>query len=239
MSCTAELGEGRETRVGGRLGLRLRAAARVATASFGSRLRGAGAPLGIKAGKAVVMPLLLVALAAGTAFAGGKDDARGFVISITLLPLALFPLGLAWNLLALMIAPIRSEDLALDINEHRWKTLFLGLANIVALLVLFGAFEKRVPLLAGLVFLTFISLALAGAHGAARAVGETLLERAGVISGSPLKALAIGWFVVVYVSCVPVIGWFIGAVWLLRGVGGVILQVAGKRSKDPGFAAEA
>lgn len=169
------------------------------------------------------------------AFAGKKErEAAGFLISITLLPLGLYPLGLAWHLMIASLMPQRSQGLSLDLEEHYWKTTLLGLSNCLALFILMGVFGDRAPGLSGLCLLTLLILAGLGIHGIVRGTGEWVLERCGSITGevTPMKALAVGWFVCVYVACVPVIGWFIGAYWTVRGIGGVILQLAGQREDD-------
>lgn len=163
--------------------------------------------------------------------AAKQKEAIQFIVTFTLLPLALYPIGLAIHLFLAGLAPNRSEDLALDIQENFWKSLLLGLANGLGLLILAGVLSKPVPAAAALAGLALCLFVVCGLHGAARSVGTRILERVAHKSPpNPIIALALGWFVVLYVSCVPVVGWMFGLSWILRGIGGVVLQVAGRRA---------
>lgn len=169
------------------------------------------------------------------AFAGDKKkEAEGLIFTMTLLPLALYPIGLAIHLVLASLAPLRSEGLSLDLQDHYWKSLLLGLSNSAALFILVGVFSKRAPGLGGLCFVIFALFAFLGLHGIVRSIGEWVLERcfAPTAAPTPFKTIAVGWFVYLYVTCIPIAGWFLGCYWIVRGIGGVVLQLSGRRKLD-------
>jgi hypothetical protein len=173
--------------------------------------------------------------AAEPALAGPKkDQVVGLLLSMTLLPLALYPIGLACHLILASLAPYRSEGLSLDLQDHYWKTLLLGLCNAVALIILAGVFQKRAPGLASLCSLALLSFMILGLHGIVRSTGDWILENCARLGPTThaLKSIAVGWFVILYVSCIPLIGWFLGCYWIVRGIGGVVLQIAGRRKDE-------
>jgi len=183
------------------------------------------------------MLLLTLSLCLGLtplAWAGGKKDAQLVVAFLTLIPLALIPLGLACHWLILSLAPQRSRDLAQDLEDHYWKTLLLGIANGGILFVLAGVAAKGAPPVAFLSSLLLTVMTLLGLHGVARNLGDRLL-RQGPQSKPPhpMRALAAGWFVLAYVGCLPFIGWGLAFWWSARGIGGVVLQIAGGRPREP------
>lgn len=178
---------------------------------------------------------LTISLVMDPAFAGNKKkEVEGLIFTMTLLPLALYPIGLALHLVIASLAPLRSEGLALDLQDHYWKTLLLGLSNSAALFILVGVFSQRAPGLGGLCFFTFMVFALLGLHGIVRCIGEWVLERcfSPTATPTPFKTIAVGWFVYLYVTCIPIAGWFFGCYWIVRGIGGVVLQLSGRRKLD-------
>jgi hypothetical protein len=179
----------------------------------------------------VAAALALILIAAEPAFAGPKQDQIAvLIISMTLVPLALFPIGFAIHMVLASLAPLRSEGLSLDLQDHYWKTLLLGLTNFAALFILAGVLGKRAPALGGLFSLTFLAFAILGLHGIVRSLGDWILERCARVgpAPSPMKSLALGWFVFLYVTCIPILGWVMGCYWITRGMGGVVLQLAGR-----------
>ncbi|MDF1662334.1 MAG: hypothetical protein P1V97_11210 [Planctomycetota bacterium] len=178
---------------------------------------------------------LSISFAMDPAFAGDKKkEVEGLIFTMTLLPLALYPIGLAIHLVLASLAPLRSEGLALDLQDHYWKSLLLGLSNSAALFILVGVFSKRAPGLGALCFFIFMLFAFLGLHGIVRSIGEWVLERCFSPSATPtpFKTIAVGWFVYLYVTCIPIAGWFLGCYWIARGIGGVVLQLSGRRKLD-------
>jgi hypothetical protein len=184
-------------------------------------------PIRCLAALAIVFSLGDFALAANK-----REEALRLLVAVTLIPLAIYPLGLAVHLFLVSLAPQRSAELALDLREHRWKTFFLGLCNGFALFILLAVLGERFPLLAGVVFLASLAILLGALHGLARGLGEWVCERAELGKITAWKSLAIGWFVTLFISAIPIAGWIWGAYWLTRGIGAVILQISGRRSPD-------
>lgn len=140
-----------------------------------------------------------------------------------------FPVGLAAHCLILAHAPRRALPLVHRLEAHRWKTLLLGLANTLFLGVVFLATQQHLKAIAVLACVLWWALAFVGCHGIARAIGSRVLGHDPALPpGAPadLKALTVGWFVLVFASALPVIGpLLIGPYWCIRGAGGVILAV--------------
>lgn len=163
---------------------------------------------------------------------GGKkaDEAALLLLGPAVLGLLFtFPVGLAAQCLILAHAPRRGLPLVHRLEAHRWKTLLLGLANTLFLGVVFLATQQHLKAIAVLALVLWWALAFVGCHGIARAIGARVLGHDPALPpGAPadLKALAVGWFVLVFASALPVIGpLVIGPYWCIRGAGGVILAV--------------
>lgn len=154
------------------------------------------------------------------------EEAFGlFVIAPWVMAIIAFPVGLAAHCLILAHAPRRGLSLV-HLEAHRWKTLVLGGANTLFLLVVFAATAQHAQPIAALALFLWWALAFVGCHGIARAIGARVL---GYDShpGAPgdLRALAVGWFVITFAGALPGIGWLLGTYWCLRGTGSVILAV--------------
>src|SRR5690606_408318 len=125
-----------------------------------------------------------------------------------------------------------SEELSLDLQDQYWRSLLLGCCNSAALLIFMGVFAQRIPALSGLCFVVAATLVILGLHGIIRSTGEWVYERCFGKVPNPGWALALGCFVCLYVACIPVIGWLIALFWSVRGLGGVILQIASNKSQS-------
>lgn len=173
----------------------------------------------------VVVPALLgVALLAGPALGAEPDrdgGAGALLVGPFLAAVVAYPLGLAVHCLVLAHAPRRGAGLVEQAEAHRWKSLLLGAAHAVFLLLALAAAGGRAPGLAALVASLWALAALVGAHGLARALGARVLDD----RASELGALAVGWFVIVFASALPGLGWFLGVYWGLRATGAVVLAL--------------
>lgn len=157
------------------------------------------------------------------ALAAPKDAGALLVVPL-LMALVAYPLGLAVHCLILAFAPRRGAGLLHNVEAHRWKTLVLGLAHTAFLFLVFAAAAEHAPALAALVFALWSMLALVGTFGLARSIGARVLD---VPAQGPqeLKALALGWFVLVFASAFPGLGWLLCAYWSIRATGVVILTL--------------
>ncbi|MBX3467726.1 MAG: hypothetical protein KF878_12645 [Planctomycetes bacterium] len=173
----------------------------------------------------VVVPALLgVALLAAPALGAEPDrdgGAGALLVGPFLAAVVAYPLGLAVHCLVLAHAPRRGAGLVEQAEAHRWKSLLLGAAHAVFLLLALAAAGGRAPGLAALVASLWALAALVGAHGLARALGARVLDD----RASELGALAVGWFVIVFASALPGLGWFLGVYWGLRATGAAVLAL--------------
>lgn len=181
--------------------------------------------------RAVVLALLGVALLAAPALGAEPDrdgGAGALLVGPFLAAVVAYPLGLALHCLVLAHAPRRGAGLVEQAEAHRWKSLLLGAAHAVFLLLALAAAGGRAPGLAALIASLWALAALVGAHGLARALGARVLDvRASGLDdrGSELGALAVGWFVIVFASALPGLGWFLGVYWGLRATGAAVLAL--------------
>lgn len=137
-----------------------------------------------------------------------------------------YPLGLAVHCLIMAFAPRRGLNLVHKVEAHRWKTLILGAAHSAFLFLVFAAAAEHAPGLAALVFALWGMLALVGMYGLARSIGARVLDVPTHGQGQhELKALAIGWFVILFASAFPGLGWLLGTYWSIRATGAVVLTL--------------
>lgn len=141
---------------------------------------------------------------------------------LTIIPLVVVPLGLAFHLLLRALAPRRTRLLFLHADSGRARTFFLGLVNaFVVTLVGIAAGHLHAPVVWLLATLVFWGLAFFGSHGLAVSLGARITGNA-----SPgLRELALGWFVLVYVGCFPFVGWLAAFYWTCRGTGAALLAL--------------
>ena len=176
--------------------------------------------------KRFLLPALAVLLASTPALAGEAEKDKGFVglclLDMTIVPLALFLLGLAFHLFLRAFAPRTARILVLNADAGRAKTCILGLMNaLVLMLVGFVAAQHQAWLVWLVATFIFCALSFVGMHGLATSIGAR-------ITGSPspdLKELALGWFVMSYVGCFPIVGWCLGFYWECRGIGAALLAI--------------
>ena len=145
------------------------------------------------------------------------------LLCITLVPLALVPLGLAFHFLLRALAPRRARLLVLNAESGRARTFFLGLANTFVLGLLFlVAGHVHAPVVGLIASLLFWSLAFVGSHGLAGALG---MKITGAVTVEP-RELALGWFVLVYVACLPFLGWTLALYGVCRAIGTTVVSLA-------------
>ena len=165
-------------------------------------------------------------LAPSPAFADGKGDAGGLLlVGPLLLALVLFPVGLAVHGLLLTRLPRRGLGLV-EKERQRVKTIVLGLLDTGFFWFVALAAAKPAPALAALSLLLWSGLALVGSYGLARALGARLLGSEQP-SGAPrdLLELALGWFVIVFATALPLVGPLLGLYWAIRGAGLTVLAL--------------
>ncbi len=171
-----------------------------------------------------VLALLSLLGLASPAHAAPRD-AGAVLVAPFFAALFAYPLGLAVHCLILAYAPRRGVGLVHNVEAHRWKTLVLGLAHTAFLLLVFAAAAEHAPALAALVLTLWCMLALVGTFGLARSIGARVLGANVGAGDDDLKALAVGWFVLVFASAFPGLGWLLWAYWAVRATGGVILTL--------------
>lgn len=176
----------------------------------------------------------LAALAPRLALAdeGEKNPAAFVLLSVTLVPLALVPLGLAFHLLLRALFPRRLRRVVHAIETRRMRAAAVGFLNALVLgLVVLGTGQKA-PAIAHATLLALVTLSFVGLHGVARALGARALGATGAepmgAARSELRELAVGWFVVSYVSCFPGLGWVLGAWWAVLGLGAFVVSLGGE-----------
>ncbi len=184
--------------------------------------------------KRFLLPALAVLALTTPALAGDAEKDKGFVgvclLDMTVVPLALFLLGLAFHLFLRAFAPRTARILVLNADAGRAKTFILGLMNaVVLMLVGFVAAQHQAWLVWLVATFIFCGLAFVGSHGLASSIGSR-------ITGSPtadLKELALGWFVMSYVGCFPIVGWCLGFYWECRGIGAALIAfLTAERAAD-------
>jgi hypothetical protein len=173
-----------------------------------------------------LLPAALLVLAAAEPVLAADEDKNivgFFLLSVTLIPLALVPLGLAFHLLFRALAPRRTRQLADAVETRGTLALVLGFVNFLVLALIFVAAQHHAPGVAGTAYLVFVLLAALGSHGIACSLGARVLGSPA--PGTGLRELAVGWFVMSYVSWFPIVGWCFGLYWAFRGTGALILSV--------------
>jgi len=178
---------------------------------------------------AALAPLLLVLAVASPALAGDPEQDKRFVAlcggCLTVVPLALTPLGLAFLLLLRALAPRRARLLVLQAESGRVRTFVVGLANVIVLSLLGVAAQHfHAPVVALLAWLLFVALVCLGSYGLAGGLGMRIT---GSVSVEP-RELALGWFVLCYVGCFPLIGWTLALYGACRAIGAGLLALVAR-----------
>ncbi len=151
---------------------------------------------------------------------------KGFVAlcfgCVTLIPFVYATVGFAFHLLLRAFAPRKTRLALFHADGGRARTFLLGAANTFVLLLLSAAAAHLgVHVLAALPLLALNGLALLGSHGLAASLGARITGSA----APELKELALGWFVLCYVGCFPLLGWAVASFWICRSVGVGVLSV--------------
>ncbi|MCI0343267.1 MAG: hypothetical protein L0216_19340 [Planctomycetales bacterium] len=171
---------------------------------------------------------------------GGQSEAEK-VAMIVGTPLWLGLAGLvllAWQCLAVLLAPGFVERAREAAAGRPILPFFLGTANTAGLVVLgFGAAHIQGPgtLAAGALGISLLAALVTGLAAKAETFGATLLgpER----GPGRLAPLAVGWGMMWLVGIVPIAGWIPLGYWALSGIGGVtlaLLQPSRPRDAGPG-----
>lgn len=175
-----------------------------------------------------LVPLFALAVVLGLASPAlaSPKEAGALLLAPLFTAVLAYPLGLAVHCLIMAFAPRRGLNLVHQVEAHRWKTLILGAAHSAFLFLVFAAAAERAPGFAALVVALWTMLALVGMYGLARSIGARVLDLPSHERGQhELKALAIGWFVILFASAFPGLGWLLGTYWAIRATGAVILTL--------------
>lgn len=156
------------------------------------------------------------------------EPAEGLVAAATAAIVTIFAIAasLALLLLAAAVMPNLSERATLRFGRRHGICLLAGLGgSVVALLSIVVA--KPLPLLgvAGLALLTPIYVLGFGAAG--EALGRRIFFLAGREGSRPLHLL-VGWPTLVFVACIPGLGWVIGVYAAIAGMGSAIAALFSK-----------
>lgn len=182
-----------------------------------------------------LLAALLPLLAATPAFADQEQDKHFVAICLgclTVVPLGLFPLGLAFLLLFRALAPRRARLLVLQAESGRIRTFIVGAANVTVLaLVAIAGQHFHAPMVIMLAWLACGGLVFLGSYGLAGGLGMRITGGVTV----DLKELALGWFVLCYVGCFPLVGWCLALYGGCRAVGAGLLALVAREElpQDP------
>jgi hypothetical protein len=169
-----------------------------------------------------LLAFLALLLHPTAAFAGkGDDAAAGLLVPIFVAALT-FPVGLALHYLIYAYAPRRGAGLVSSYRNHRVKTIVLGIANTIFLLLVALTLKKPAAPLAALAVLLGFALALVGSYGVACTLGSRILDREGP---GDVKSIALGWFTAVFAFGIPGLGRLLWLYWAIRGTGAVVLTL--------------
>jgi hypothetical protein len=181
----------------------------------------------------ILLGALLVLGAATPALANDEHDKQVFAVYVgclTVLPLALFPLGLAFLLLLRALAPGRARLLVLQAESGRIRTFVVGFANVAVLTLLAIAGQHfQMPFVVVLAWLACTALVFLGSYGLAGGLGMRITGSVSV----DVKELALGWFVLCYVGCFPIIGWGLAAYGASRAIGAGLLALVAREELVP------
>ena len=160
------------------------------------------------------------------AYAGKGDDAGAILLVPFVFAVFAYPVGLGLHGLILAYAPRRGRGLVSNLENHRAKTIILGILNTIFLLLVALTLKKAAPALAILAVLLGMTLAAVGSFGIARSLGARVLGRPLASEGpGDVKEVAVGWFVFLFALAIPGLGWLLGAYWGVRATGGVVLTL--------------
>lgn len=181
----------------------------------------------------------MLLLDASPAYAGKGDEAGAIILFPILFAALAYPVGLALYGLILAYAPRRGRGLVGNVENHRAKTVVLGILNTVFLLLVTLTLKKAAPALAILAVLLGFTLAAVGSYGIARSLGARVLGRPLATEGpGDVKEVAVGWFVLLFALAIPGLNLLLGTYWGVRATGGVVLTLfkipaGGPEGDDP------
>lgn len=167
------------------------------------------------------------AVDAGTATDPDEERRRsiGFLVFLTLAPIIIFLSGLGLHLLLLANFPAFSRRVALTVMATPLTNLFVGGVTLVGLLLVASAVGQGTEILSAVVMLLIFTITVGGLHGTARNLGNRLTLSSADNPWSEPARLALGWFVVSFVSVIPVFGWICCAYWIISASGALILTM--------------
>ena len=162
----------------------------------------------------------------------GRAVEKGMAFfSVVLLALVGTAIGLCLLIVIQLVFPGLTSCGAGALRRGLFRSFLLGLATMVAIvLVVWGvsALSKDVGGLVGLVL--FVLVGLIAFAVVSQDLGRRILERSGSQRGLTGQ-LAIGWLVFVGAGLTPFLGWFLIFPFLtLAGVGGVVQTLWGKKA---------
>ncbi|GEM_PF-3136520 len=177
--------------------------------------------------------------------AAGKGEMRkslagalGLLAGISLVVLAGFSL-FAFLLFMLIVFPGVVERVRQGGEGRPLFVFFLGLVNVIFVLVLVGALAnggKAGGVLSLVIFVAFLFVVVFGLSGRAQSLGArtlVLAER----RPNPVQNLVVGWWILFLVGILPVVGWILFLYWAIAGVGGVLVSLFGKETTPAASAA--
>ena len=167
------------------------------------------------------------------------EERRGLALLVLLVatPIVVFLSGLSLQLLLLANFPAFSRRAAITVIATPLTNLFVGGITLIGLLMVASAAEQGSELLGGVAMLLSFTIAVGGLHGTARNLGFRLTLSSADQPWSEPARLALGWFVISFVSVIPVFGWICCAYWLISASGALVLTMAVRT--DPASAGEA
>jgi hypothetical protein len=159
------------------------------------------------------------------AFAGKGDEFAAAMFMPTLVAAVIYLPGLALHMLILAYAPRRGSSLVSKLQNHKVKTLILGVLNTLLLTLIAFTLAKPAPVASILAVVLWYTLAVIGSHGIARGLGRRILGREHTEPPGDLKEIALGWFVFLFALAIPGLGLILGFYWSVRATGGVVLTL--------------
>jgi len=186
----------------------------------------------------IIVAAFSLLLASDTAYADDLSNQHKinavFTLSVAgaiLVSIFVVALGvLAFQLLFMMAFPSYSRRLSVAARRMPGRAALLGLVNLLFLFFCFAVTSEKLPFLAGLFFIAFILVISIGLLGQARNLGRSILRKEDD-NGSDIGAVAIGFFVIVFLNVIPVFGLLFTLYNVLTGAGAFVLAFVQRGSK--------
>ncbi len=134
--------------------------------------------------------------------------------------------------MAMVVAPNLTHR-STEALRHRNLLSFLAGLPFLGLLVVFGVLGKKFPVVGGLGVLALGVFALVGLAASSEDIGRRLYWACGR-EGSRLTHLFAGWAVLIPAACLPFVGWFVVAPYVVVSGLGSLLVGAIRRESAPG-----